>query len=198
MTDEKKNNIWIILFSIIIVLLLIIIFLILTNKNNLNNNKVVEEKNNIINNSNQNIVDEETNWGTYLLSLHLLEAKLTRIRSKDLGDTEDFNQTLTLTKEELANILNNLQQNKLTKVYSQGMGGPTRDELIVSYEKNYNKHTLTITNGNIFVEKLDNEFKQMLDKVFCEIKQEELKDQEGSFNYYDINNYSENVFDKYF
>ena len=200
MSEDKKQNIWMFLLSIIIVLLLIIIFLILTDRTNLNNNdnEKIEEKNNIVDNLNKNIVDEETNWKTYLLSMHLLEAKLTRTRSKDLGDTQDFNQTLTLTKEDLINILNNLQQNKLTKYYSLGTGGQARDSLTISYEKDDNKYTLLIVNDMIFVDRLDDEFNNVLDKNYVNVEQEELKDQEGSHYLYIINNYSENIYDKYF
>lgn len=198
MSEEKKQNIWIFLLSIIIVLLLIIIFLIVTDKTSLNkdNNEVNEEINNVV--DNQNIVNNETNWGTYLLSMHLLEAKITRTRSIDLGDTQDFNQTITISKEDLTNILNDLQKKNLVKYYSLGTGVPTRDKLIISYEKNDNKYTLSIVNGNIFVEQLDEEFKNVLDMCYDEIEHEELKNQEGSHYFYVIKDYSENLYDNYY
>lgn len=198
MSEEKKQNIWIFLLSIIIVLLLIIIFLIVTDKTSLDkdNNEVNEEINNVV--DNQNIVNNETNWVTYLLSMHLLEAKITRTRSIDLGDTQDFNQTITITKEDLTNILNDLQKKNLVKYYSLGMGGPTRDELTISYEKNDNKYTFSIVNGNIFVDQLDEEFKNVLDMSYDEIEHEELKNQEGVFCYYNIKDYSENLYDNYY
>ena len=157
----------------------------------------------IINSPNSNNADKveenkEEKWTDYLLSQHILEAKIKRVRSIDIGDSEDLNKTITISMDNLKEILSKLENNKLSKVWSSGMGGPDRDHLSVSYEKNDQKYEFEIYYGIISVSKLDSEFKEILDKGKFEEKYIEDSNNPGVFYAYEINNYSASIFDKYF
>lgn len=142
--------------------------------------------------------NNEISWGNYLLNQHILEAKIIRVRNTDLGDTEDFNKTVTLTMDDVKELISKLENNKLSKVWSEGRGGPERDYLIISYEKNGQKYAFEIYYDDIAVDKLDDEFKEILDKNKYEEKNTEYRGIPGSFYFYDIENFSETIFDKYF
>ena len=66
------------------------------------------------------------------------------------------------------------------------MGGPERDLLQISYEKNDNKYELKILNGKIYLDESDEE------------KNKEYKEKEGTFYYYELDSYSSEIYDKYF
>lgn len=157
----------------------------------------------IINPSKSNNTDKveenkEEKWTDYLLSQHILEAKIKRVRSIDMGDSENLNKTMTISMDNLKEILSKLENNKLSKVWSSGMGGPDRDHLSVLYEKNDQKYEFEIYYGIISVSKLDSEFKEILDKGKFEEKYIEDSNNPGVFYVYEINNYSALIFDKYF
>ena len=136
---EKNKNILIGVLIVIIITLLGIITLVLTGTIKLKNeNNIENEDNNIIENNSEK--NNEISWTDYLLTQHILDAKMTRIRSKDLGDTEDINKTITIDPSDLKIILSKMKDNKLIKTYSLGVGGPERDFLQISYEKNDNKY----------------------------------------------------------
>lgn len=157
---------------------------------NFNNNKI----------DNTEDINEEKNlsWINYLLSLHILEAKVTRVRSKDLGDSIDLNNTVTLSMDNLKEALSKLENNKLLKIWSEGKGGPDRDLLTISYENNDQKYELRIWNGTIIPDNLDNNFIKILNSDKYIEKNQEYQDSEGAFYFYVIENYSETIFDKYF
>ena len=157
---------------------------------NVNNNKI----------DNTEDINEEKNlsWINYLLSLHILEAKVTRVRSKDLGDSIDLNNTVTLSMDNLKEALSKLENNKLLKIWSEGKGGPDRDLLTISYENNDQKYELRIWNGTIIPDNLDNNFIKILNSDKYIEKNQEYQDSEGAFYFYVIENYSETIFDKYF
>ena len=142
--------------------------------------------------------NNEKSWTDYLLSMHILDAKITRIRSKELGDTEDINKIVTIAMDDIKEIFNNLKKNKISKEWSQGRGGQIRDNLIISYEKNYETYKFEMLNGTIIIDKLDNDFKNILEKNKYDEKNIEYKNTEGSFYFYNIDNYNETIFEKYF
>lgn len=206
MKNDNSKNIIIALLTVIVIILVALVVLFATDtisfnsKVNDNNNELSNE--NIDNNdsSNDNVTEdnEETSWVSHLLSLHLLDAKVSRVRSKDLGDAEDLNKTVTISKEELKTLLSKLENNKLFKTYSQGRGGPDRDHLVVSYEYNDEKYEFEIFYGSISVDKLDDNFKNILNNNMYEERNNEYKNTEGSFYFYAIDGYSEAIFDEYF
>ena len=210
MEKEKNNNGVIILLTVIIVILAVLCVLFATdtisfNSNTVNNNtqsnsNINEAKNTNENSSNSQNSENQTgsSWVNYLLSRHILDAKITRIRSKDLGDSEEINKTITLTMDDVKEILSKLENNKLSKTWSEGRGGPERDHLIISYENNDKKYEFEIYYGDISVNKLDDEFKSILEVNKYEEKNTEYKNIQGAYYFYDIENYTETIFDKYF
>ena len=209
MEKEKNNKGVIILLTVIIVILAVLCVLFATdtisfNSNTVNNNtqsnsNINEAKNTNENSSNSQNSENQTgsSWVNYLLSRHILDAKITRIRSKDLGDSEEINKTITLTMDDVKEILSKLDNNKLSKTWSEGRGGPERDHLIISYENNDKKYEFEIYYGDISVNKLDDEFKSILEVNKYEEKNTEYKNIQGAYYFYDIENYTETIFDKY-
>lgn len=199
----KNNNKIVIILCIIIVILLVLCTLFATNTISLSNNNErninQEEGNKEVDTNNiENDVTTNDKWTDYLLSRHILEAKLTRTRSKDLGDTEDINKTVTLTDDDIKEILSKLEDRKLSKTWSEGRGGPERDYLSITYEYNGQEYAFEIYYGDISVNKLDDDFKTILENNKYEEKDTEYKDIQGAFYFYDIENFNESIFDKYF
>ena len=143
-------------------------------------------------------ISKEISWTDYLLNQHILEAKIKRIRSTDMGDLEDLNKTIAISTDDLKEILSKLENNKLSKVWSSGMGGADRDHLSVLYEKNDQKYEFEIYYGIIHANKLDDEFKEILDKAKYEEKYIEDSNKPGVFYVYEVNNYTSSIYDKYF
>ena len=210
MEKERNNKGVIILLTVIIVILAVLCVLFATdtisfNSNTVNNNtqsnsNINEAKNTNENSSNSQNSENQTgsSWVNYLLSRHILDAKITRVRSKDLGDSEEINKTITLTMDDVKEILSKLENNKLSKTWSEGRGGPERDHLIISYENNDKKYEFEIYYGDISINKLDDEFKSILEVNKYEEKNTEYKNIQGAYYFYDIENYTETIFDKYF
>ena len=146
--------------------------------------------------TNNEIAEED--WIAYLLEQNIEEIKITRERSIDLGDSVDLDKSTIITKNELKELLDNLKNNKLFKTWSEGMGGPIRDRLSVMYKKNNQTYEFQIYYGSLIVDKLDDEFKLELEKNKCEEKNTEYSNIDGAFYVYEIDNYDESIFDKYF
>lgn len=210
MEKEKNNRGVIILLTVIIIILVVLCILFATdtisfNSNTVNNNTQSNSNINEAKNTNENSSNSQNNenqtgssWVNYLLSRHILDAKITRVRSKDLGDSEEINKTITLTMDDVKEILSKLENNKLSKTWSEGRGGPERDHLIISYENNDKKYEFEIYYGDISINKLDDEFKSILEVNKYEEKNTEYKNIQGAYYFYDIENYTETIFDKYF
>ena len=209
----KNNNKGVIILLIIIILILATLFILFatsaivfnaSSKNNHSENTTTnnQEHSNVTNkennNSNQENDKKNTNWVEYLENCHILEAKISRIRSKDLGDKENINKTADISIQDLKEILSNIENTNLTKKYSLGMGGPERDTLVISYEYNENTYKFEIINGYIILDNSNKELKQLFESNNYQEDNIEYKNQEGSFSYFKINNYSDNFFDKYF
>lgn len=194
MKEDKSKNVIIIMLTIIIILLLIILTLVLTGKVNVNNkNDKLDNKNDVIENNNT-----EVNWTDKLLSYNISEIKLSRKRNTQLGDSQDIDKEVTLSKEELKQILDKISTNKLVKTYSLGRGGQDRDHLTVSYQINNQKYTFEVFAGSIVLDSADEEIKNIFNNNNYEEKNIEYKNQAGSFYYYSIEEYNENIFDEYF
>ena len=199
-----KKNIIIGVLILIIIALSITTVLSLTRANELqnlipnNNNETNENlENEQTTNQNKNDETTEEDWIDYLLDHHLLNAKVTISRSKDLGDDIDFDKTITIDPEDLDDVLSKFKNNKLTKVYSQGRGGSISEYLIISYEYNDESYDFEIIDGTILIDKLDSTFVDFLNNQNYEEKDVENKDKEGAFYYYNIENYSASMFDEY-
>lgn len=191
--DKKEKTIIIILITIIVVLSGVII-LLLTGIIKLNNeNNKLDSENNITENDNA-----KDNWINKLLSYNISEIKLHRMRSKDLGDSQDINKEISLTKEELRQILEKINSNKLIKTYSLGRGGPQRDQLTVSYQVNNQNYTFQIYYSSISLDFANEELIDIFNNNNYEEKNTEYKNQEGSFYYYAIEGNIESIFDEYF
>lgn len=194
MKEDKSKNVIIIMLTIIIILLLIILTLVLTGKVNVNNkNDKLDNKNDVIENNNT-----EVNWTDKLLSYNISEIKLSRKRNTQLGDSQDIDKEVTLSKEELKQILDKISTNKLVKTYSLGRGGQDRDHLTVSYQINNQKYTFEVFAGSIVLDSADEEIKNIFNNNNYEEKNIEYKNQAGSFYYYSIEEYNENIFNEYF
>ena len=194
MKEDKSKNVIIIMLTIIIILLLIILTLVLTGKVNVNNkNDKLDNKNDVIENNNT-----EVNWTDKLLSYNISEIKLSRKRNTQLGDSQDIDKEVTLSKEELKQILDKISTNKLVKTYSLGRGGQDRDHLTVSYQINNQKYTFEVFAGSIVLDSADEEIKNIFNNNNYEEKNIEYKNQAGAFYYYSIEEYNENMFDEYF
>lgn len=203
----KNNNAVIAVLVVIIVILGILCVLFATNTISFNS-KVVNDNSKLSNENNSNLEEEENNslvkekvnskWIDYLLSCHILEAKLTRVRSKDLGDNEDFNKTVTISLDDLKNILSKIRNSDLLKTYSLGRGGPDSDHLSVSYEYNEQIYKFEIYYGSIAVDNLDNGLKTILENNNYNEKNTEYKNSDSSFYFYSIEDYSSSIFDEYF
>lgn len=191
--DKKEKTIIIILITIIVVLSGVII-LLLTGIIKLNNeNNKLDSENNITENDNA-----KDNWINKLLSYNISEIKLHRMRSKDLGDSQDINKEISLTKEELRQILEKINSNKLIKTYSLGRGGPQRDQLTVSYQVNNQNYTFQIYYSSISLDFANEELIDIFNNNNYEEKGTEYKNQEGPFYYYAIEGNVEKIFDEYF
>lgn len=195
MKEDKSKNIIIIMLTIIIILLLIILTLVLTGKVNVNNkNDKLDNKSDVIENNN----NAEENWADKLLSYNISEIKLSRKRNTQLGDSQDIDKEVTLSKEELKQILDKISTNKLVKTYSLGRGGQDRDHLTVSYQVNNQNYTFEVFAGSIVLDNADEEIKNIFNNSNYEERNTEYKNQEGSFYYYSIEEYNENIFYEYF
>ena len=182
MKEDKSKNVIIIMLTIIIILLLIILTLVLTGKVNVNNkNDKLDNKNDVIENNNT-----EVNWTDKLLSYNISEIKLSRKRNTQLGDSQDIDKEVTLSKEELKQILDKISTNKLVKTYSLGRGGQDRDHLTVSYQINNQKYTFEVFAGSIVLDSADEEIKNIFNNSNYEERNTEYKNQAGAFYYYSI------------
>lgn len=198
MKEDKSKNIIIIFLTVIIIILLIIIGLFLTGKINVNNkNDNLDNKNEVIENNNSNNDVKET-WIDKLLSYNISNVKLSRTRRKDLGDAQDIDKEVSLSKEQLKQILDKVNTNKLVKTYSLGRGGPQRDQLTVSYQVNNQKYTFEVFAGSIVLDSADEELKNIFNNSNYEERNTEYKNQAGAFYYYSIEEYNESIFDEYF
>ena len=198
MKEDKSKNIIIIFLTVIIIILLIIIALFLTGKINVNNkNDNLDNKNEVIENNNSNNDVKET-WIDKLLSYNISNVKLSRTRRKDLGDAQDIDKEVSLSKEQLKQILDKVNTNKLVKTYSLGRGGPQRDQLTVSYQINNQKYTFEVFAGSIVLDSADEEIKNIFNNSNYEERNTEYKNQAGAFYYYSIEEYNESIFDEYF
>lgn len=204
----KKNIVIIILVAIIIVILSVLCILFATNTISFNskvNSNIKTKGDTSSNKTNQTETtnttvssENEKTWEDYLVSCHILNAKISRSRSKDLGDNIDVDKTISLTINDVNNIMKNLKNYNLTKSWSLGMGGYSRDKLVIDYEKNDSNYTFELINGIINVDKLDDTFKEILDSDKTNEINTEYKDTETSFYYYNLDNYSDTLFDSYF
>ena len=193
MKEDKSKNVIIIMLTIIIILLLIILTLVLTGKVNVNNkNDKLDNKNDVIENNNT-----EVNWTDKLLSYNISEIKLSRKRNTQLGDSQDIDKEVTLSKE-LKQILDKISTNKLVKTYSLGRGGQDRDHLTVSYQINNQNYTFEVFAGSIVLDSADEEIKNIFNNSNYEERNTEYKNQAGAFYYYSIEEYNESIFDEYF
>lgn len=194
MKEDKSKNIIIIMLTIIIILLLIILTLVLTGKVNVNNkNDKLDNKNDVIENNNT-----EVNWTDKLLSYNISEIKLSRKRNIQLGDSQDIDKEVSLSKEELKQILDKISTDKLVKTYSLGRGGQDREHLTVSYQVNNQNYTFEVLAGSIVLDSADEEIKNIFNNSNYEERNTEYKNQAGAFYYYSIEEYNESIFDEYF
>ena len=203
MKSEKEKNIAIWILSIVIIILSVIIILILTGTIKLKSNDNINNNDNVINDKNNNNVPVESttekDWTEYILSGHILEAKIRRIRNKEFGADEDQDETRTIELEQLKELLSELKSKELIKKYSLGMGGPADgDYLEISYEKNDNVYTFYIRKYMITIDEKDKNIVKLFDSMNCEVEDAEYKDEEGSFYVYKIKDYDESIYDKYF
>lgn len=206
--DKKTNIVIIILVAIIIVILSALCILFATNTISFNskvNSNIKTKSDTSSNKTNQTETtnttvssENEKTWEDYLVSCHILNAKISRSRSKDLGDNIDVDKTISLTINDVNNIMKNLKNYNLIKSWSLGMGGYSRDKLVIDYEKNDINYTFELINGIINVDKLDDTFKEILDSDKTNEINTEYKDTETSFYYYNLDNYSDTLFDSYF
>lgn len=206
--DKKTNIVIIILVAIIIVILSVLCILFATNTISFNskvNSNIKTKSDTSSNKTNQTETtnttvssENEKTWEDYLVSCHILNAKISRSRSKDLEDNIDVDKTISLTINDVNNIMKNLKNYNLTKSWSLGMGGYSRDKLVIDYEKNDSNYTFELINGIINVDKLDDAFKEILDSDKTNEINTEYKDKETSFYYYNLDNYSDTLFDSYF
>lgn len=206
--DKKTNIVIIILVTIIIVILSVLCILFATNTISFSskvNSNIKTKSDTSSNKTNQTETtsttvssENEKTWEDYLVSCHILNAKISRSRSKNLGDNIDVDKTISLTINDVNNIMKNLKNYNLTKSWSLGMGGYSRDKLVIDYEKNDSNYTFELINGIINVDKLDDTFKEILDSDTTNKINTEYKDTETSFYYYNLDNYSDTLFDSYF
>ena len=201
MKSEKGKNIAIYILSIVIIILSVVIVLTLTGTIKLKSNDNINNSDNVINDkdNNSNEIASEKDWTDYILSSHIFEAKIKRIRYKEFGAAEDQNETKIIELKELKELLSGLKNKKLIKVYSLGMGGPDAgDYLELSYEKDDNAYTFYIRKDMITIDDKDKNIVNFFDSMNCEVEHEEYKDKEGSFYVYKIKDYDESIYDKYF
>lgn len=206
MENQKKGNsilIGIIIGLIIAIIIGVILFITGTvsfkedTTNNIDNNQVTEAETSASDNDAKES-EEFSNWVDYILSVHILNANISRFRSKDLGDDVDLNKTVTIEKNDVIELLTSLKNNKLTKTWSQGRGGVDSDHLTITYEKDFEKYEFEIYYGAISVDKIDDELKNILENNKITEKNAEYSKMDGSFYYYIIEGFDETIFDKYF
>ena len=109
-----------------------------------------------------------------------------------------MDKEVTLSKEELKQILDKISTNKLVKTYSLGRGGQDRDHLTVSYQINNQNYTFEVLAGSIVLDSADEEIKNIFNNSNYEERNTEYKNQAGAFYYYSIEEYNESIFDEYF
>ena len=206
MENQKKGNsilIGIIIGLIIAIIIGVILFVTGTvsfkedTTNNIDNNQVTEAETSASDNEAKES-EEFSNWVDYILSVHILNANISRFRSKDLGDDVDLNKTVTIEKNDVIELLTSLKNNKLIKTWSQGRGGVDSDHLTITYEKDFEKYEFEIYYGAISVDKIDDELKNILENNKITEKNAEYSKMDGSFYYYIIEGFDETIFDKYF
>ena len=200
--EKKNNSLVIILMGVIIIILSVLCVLFATetiklksneSSSNNENNKIINEKDNAYVNDSKNQNNEENNWGDYILNQHLLEAKIATLEN-----------SYSIEKNDVNDIINTLKTKKLIKVYSNGRGSIIDGkDLIIDYENNNNKYSLHVSVGasdnycEIYpITNLNDEYKNILEKNVISEKNPEMKD--NAFNYfYEIDNCSNTIFDKY-
>ncbi len=207
MNNEKQNNnniaIIITITSLIIIIIGLIIYIIYShNQDNHNNttatNTITDNQNSNNNNDNQPGTTITT-WYDYILSQDITSIKLKRTRVAMSADEEDINKEVTITKKDLTTILGKLNQLTLVKRYSIGMGIADGDTLTIKYNKEGSGYTLSIPNGVIFTEQLnDTKLKKLLEDNITNIKDEQYKNQNGSFCIYEFDGEYSPIYDSYF
>lgn len=188
---KKNNNLIIIILSIIIIILIVLCILFATNKIDFNKEKTSKQ-------SNQTTQEKQvkTTWADYLLSQKIISAKVKRIK---LGENAEiiYDKEISLNKENIKEILTGLENKKITKVWVHGSGGFDFNSLYINYEKNNQEYQFSFRNGEIFVDKLDNDFINLIDNGNYD-EDVLYKNYEGSFYLYRINDNYEEIFNKYF
>ncbi len=207
MKSEKTKNIIISILVVVIIIILTIMILMLTGVIDLNskdneisnNNKSEEIIDKKDNSSTSEKLIEEKDWTEYLLSMHILEAKVKRIRYKEFGAERDQNETKVIDLTQLKELLSKLKDSELKMVYSLGMGGSSDgDYLEVAYEKDDNKYKFNIRKGSIFLDENDKDIVAFFNDKNYDVEHSEYKDEDGSFYFYRIENYNESIYDNYF
>ena len=140
--EKQNNNKGVIILLIIIIVILSTLCILLatetisfkneninnqTNSNNQNNENIEENK------SQNEIVDDKIDWGTYLLSIHLLDANVEKFKY-DSNGIRTSEGIITLSKEDLTSVLTNLQKDKVIKYYTMGTDLVINSKLTISYE----------------------------------------------------------------
>lgn len=207
MKSEKTKNIIISILVVIIIIILTIMILMLTGVIDLNskdneisnNNKSEEIIDKKDNSSTPEELVEKKDWTEYLLSMHILEAKVKRIRYKEFGAERDQNETKVIDLAQLKELLSKLKDSELKMVYSLGMGGSgDGDYLEVMYEKDDNKYIFNVKKGLIFLDENDKDIVAFFNDKNYDVEHSEYKGEDGSFYFYRIENYNESIYDNYF
>ena len=193
--EQEKSKDGLIIFLVVVIIVLVLLCTMFA-MGTISFNKGDSNKNTVETTTDSN--QEDTTWTNYLLSRHILEAKLSRKRSTSLGDSEDIDKTVTLSMDQVKEVLSNLEGYKLSKNWSEGRGGPDRDHLIISYEVDEQRYDFEIYYGTISVEKLDDGLKNILETSKVNEKNIEYRDKDGAFYFYSLDDFTETVFDKYF
>lgn len=155
-------------------------------------------------NDNEKVANEEklSEWMSYVLKQDNVNANIARTRIAMNDGDKEINKTISLSSEELKEVFVKLSSYQVIKKYSLGMGYVDGDILKVTYTKNNNTYTLSISN-NYIPKSDDGDLNNLIEKNIKSIENEELKNEDGSFYVYTFDvgtNYEliNKIYDKYF
>ncbi len=202
--EQNNSNVIIVIFILIIIIVGLVVYIIYNNsqnnRNNQNNSSAITDNKTSANNQNGNKTSTDiTSWNDYILNCDITGVKLKRVKIAMTEGEKDFEKEISLTKSDLKDILNKLNELSIVKRYSIGMGIADGDTLTIDYNSDGGNYSLSIPNGIIFTETLkDAKLKELLEDSVTATEDEQYKGQDGSFFVYEFNGEYSTIYDPYF
>ena len=193
----KKKDSPILVAILLILLIAIIAFIVIYLTKPFDKNKKTDD-----NTTNQEVVDnnntENTTYPAWMN--YLQEQNITNI-TLERTSLDAEKKIASLNNDNLNTIFAKLANYKLIKRYHEGAGVADGDILTIEYTKGDDNYDVKMVNGIIFADSeslKDEELRDIFEKSEHTTENEELKDREGTFYNYELDNYESTILDEFF